>query len=105
MGLTGVVLDAVATHTLKDTAADMVERAALCQLLHAAVLLALAERPGRLSGVAKAGLAGGTIELKHIAGLAGLGFLTPYGGACLMAGWVALVLSAIAQATHRPSAA
>lgn len=103
-GLTGVALGAVAAHGVSDAhAAEMLQRAATYQVMHAVALLALSLSGGvlhpRLSLAVKAawalGMLGftGGIALHYLAGMPSAGQLAPVGGTCLMAGWALLILA------------
>jgi len=94
-GLTGVAIGAIAAHALADPyAASTVARASLYQLLHAIVLLVIAQQAGRFAALACAAFALGVvmfcggIYLKFLANQLWAGALTPYGGTALMAGWL-----------------
>ena len=103
-GLSAVVVGAVAAHALADRqAAALVGQASLYQLIHAAALLAVARDDGRAAWLARLGfslgtaLFSGSIILRHLAGMPAIGTLAPFGGVCLMAGWVGVILGAFAR--------
>lgn len=102
-----VILGALGAHALKDqlattqNGAENWRTAAHYHLVHAAVLLVLAWRrpvPRVAWWLIAAGIAGfsGTIYLLCLTPLRWLGPVTPLGGLCLIAGWLAL-------AFHRPA--
>jgi uncharacterized membrane protein YgdD (TMEM256/DUF423 family) len=100
-GLCGVILGALAAHGLAEPQATLVERASVYLLIHAAALLAIASRAGRAALLAKTSftvgvvLFCGSIALKQLAGTAAFGPFAPVGGACLIAGWACVILSAL----------
>ncbi len=105
LGLTAVLIGAVAAHALAEGQAIIsVERASNYQLLHAVVLLIstlLAGRAARLSrwcfliGII---LFSGSIYAKYLIGLVEATKVAPTGGVLLMLGWLSLALSAKGQA-------
>jgi uncharacterized membrane protein YgdD (TMEM256/DUF423 family) len=111
LGATGVALGAFGAHALKGrleaagTAASW-DTAARYQLLHAAALLALAAwlrgAPNRpLAWAARLWVLGtvlfsGSLYLYCLGGPRGVVFLTPIGGACLIAGWSLAAIGAAA---------
>jgi uncharacterized membrane protein YgdD (TMEM256/DUF423 family) len=112
LGATGVALGAFGAHGLKGTleAAGTLEvwkTAAHYQLLHACALLGFAawmksagRPPGSRSAwtvrlwIAGTVLFSGSLYLLCLGGPRWLGPVTPLGGACLIAGWVAAALAA-----------
>ena len=107
-GASGVVLGAFGAHGLKARVApemlEIWETAARYQILHALALLATAwasERwPGGATSVAGwlflAGIVvfSGSLYALVLSGVRVLGAITPLGGLCLIAGWLALGLAA-----------
>ena len=108
LGALGVALGAFGTHGLKSrVAADMVaiwETAAKYHLIHALALLATGwacERwPGPqttaagwlfVSGIV---IFSGSLYALVLTGVRGLGAITPIGGICFIAGWLAIALAA-----------
>jgi uncharacterized membrane protein YgdD (TMEM256/DUF423 family) len=108
VGASGVVLGAFGAHGLKARVApemlEIWETAARYQILHALALLATAWASERWPGSATttAGwlfLAGilifsGSLYALVLSGVRVLGAVTPLGGLCLIAGWLALGLGA-----------
>ena len=93
-------MGAVAAHAIADAhAAAMAEKASLYQLIHAVLLLWLADRQGKIFGLARwVFMAGiilfcGSLYLKAISGWAEATALAPLGGISLMAGWLLIVLA------------
>lgn len=103
LGATGVALDAVAAHALANPmAAVSVARAAQYQILHAIVLLIIANQASLPSRVARWGfllglmLFSGSIYCKYLIGIAEVSRLAPIGGSLLIGSWLALGLGALA---------
>jgi uncharacterized membrane protein YgdD (TMEM256/DUF423 family) len=103
-GLSAVIVGAVAAHALREPqAAALVGQASLYQLVHAATLLVMVRDNGRAALLAKLGFSVGTalfsgsIILRHMAGMQAIGALAPFGGVCLMVGWVGVTLTAFAR--------
>jgi uncharacterized membrane protein YgdD (TMEM256/DUF423 family) len=123
-GVTGALLLAVAVlvgafgaHALKERldaySLQIYERAVFYQFVHALGLLAIgilavtAPAPGATLGVAGwlllAGIAifSGSLYALALSGIKGLGAITPIGGLCFVAGWIAFAWSfASAAAPH-----
>lgn len=104
LGATGVALDAVAAHGLSNPdAAVAVSRAATYQILHAIVLLVIANQYSIPSRVARWGflfglmLFSGSIYCKYLFGFAAATNLAPMGGMLLIAAWLALGMTAWAR--------
>ena len=109
LGLSGVALDAAGSHALAQAAAEDREAFAVAtrhQMIHAVALLAVAWLAGRAPAPRLVWVAGftftigvvlfsGSITLRVLAGADGLGWFTPVGGVCLMAGWAVLALYAV----------
>jgi len=105
LGFTGVALGAFGAHALKARLAPELlatfETAVRYQLIHALALLAVAwactRWPGRLaqaSGwlfVAGTLLFSGSLYAITLAGVRGLGLVTPIGGVALLLGWLSLL--------------
>ena len=105
LGFTGVALGAFGAHALKARLAPELlatfETAVRYQLIHALALLAVAwaitRWPGRLaqaSGwlfVAGTLLFSGSLYAITLAGVRGLGLVTPIGGVALLLGWLCLL--------------
>jgi uncharacterized membrane protein YgdD (TMEM256/DUF423 family) len=101
-GLMGVVMGAVAAHTLDPVQGDAVRIAAHYQSLHALALLAtgilgLAHRSLWLEAAGWLFVAGilmfcGSLYLKGLEVTDVLGPVTPFGGAAFMLGWISLGL-------------
>lgn len=96
-GLLAVVMGAVSAHALADPAATAwVERASLYQMLHALLLLWLSGQMGRYAKAARwLVLAGivlfcGGLYAKALLGVPAA--TAPFGGLCLMAGWLMVAL-------------
>lgn len=104
LGATGVALDAVAAHGLSDpVAAAAVSRAATYQILHAIVLLVIAQQHSIPSRVARWGFLfgliffSGSIYCKYLLGFATATNFAPMGGMLLIAAWLALAITAWAH--------
>ena len=102
VGFLAVALGAFGAHGLKDVllknnTLDIWEKAAHYHLLHAVVLLFLASRNPMPSaswlliffGVV---IFSGSLYLLAYTGVRWLGAITPIGGMCLLAGWLALAI-------------
>lgn len=103
LGATGVALDAVAAHALSNPlAATSVARAAQYQILHAIVLLIIANQASLPSRVARWGillglsLFSGSIYCKYFMGIAQASQFAPIGGSLLIGSWLALGIGALA---------
>lgn len=101
-GFLGVAAGALGAHaTSDDHARQIVENAAIYQLIHALLLLYAAPLTGLAAQLGKTALLlgivlfSGGLTLKYAAGLEQLGGLAPLGGGCLMLGWLALAFSAM----------
>jgi uncharacterized membrane protein YgdD (TMEM256/DUF423 family) len=115
LGATGVALGAFGAHWLRPTLAalgtrDTWETAVYFQLFHAVALLAAAGLPQQLTenqrrharrgaicwqwGVV---LFSGSLYALAVGGPRWLGPVTPLGGAALIAGWVLLIVAALAK--------
>jgi len=114
-GFLAVALGAFGAHVMKDrldaTMLDVWQTAAHYQLAHALALLAIAIVAAHTSsrklvwagwlftvGIA---LFSGSLYALAVTGIKPLGAVTPFGGLCFLAGWLALLLTAI----ERPSPA
>jgi uncharacterized membrane protein YgdD (TMEM256/DUF423 family) len=109
LGLLGVAAGAFGAHALRGTVSardlEIWQTAAHYQQVHAVVLvvLGLAKLRGAAARWATAllvlGIAifSGTLYAMVLGGPRVLGAITPVGGLCLMAGWVAIVLEGIAR--------
>lgn len=112
LGLSAVVLGAIAAHAISDPkAVAALEKAALYQLIHAVLLLVIRPYTSRfaqlgrwliLSGVL---LFCGSIELKYLLGMVQATAVAPIGGVCLMSGWLMIGLAGFKQnqARQNPS--
>ena len=102
LGFLGVALGAAGAHGLQPLLArtghgDEWKTAVLYHLVHAVVLLVLASRAAVpkiawwliCSGVL---LFSGSLYIYAATGIARFAHITPFGGVCLLAGWLALVL-------------
>ena len=102
-GLFAVALGAFGAHGLKDLLAQngtaaVWEKAVFYHFIHAVMLFVLAERkefPAVAWWSFFAGIVvfSGSLYLLAVTNLRWLGGVTPVGGLCLMAGWLALVLA------------
>lgn len=106
-GVTGVAAGAFGAHALRArVAADLLavfETAARYQMYHALALLAVAllaaRAPSRAAAAAgwlfAAGILvfSGSLYALALTGVRVLGAITPIGGACFLAGWVALAMA------------
>ena len=99
VGALGVILGAFGAHGLEGVVdAEGMERwhtASKYHLIHAVALLGVAAHPRKpsVAGVLfTVGIAifAGTLYLLAVTGVGVLGAITPIGGLCLIAGWVAL---------------
>lgn len=104
LGMSAVVLAAIAAHAIPDTkAAQAVERAAIMQLVHAVLLLYMTGLTGRFSHPARwltlfgLMLFCGGIYAKYLLGLASAASLAPIGGISMMLGWLLLGLSSLTK--------
>lgn len=95
-GFVGVVLGAAAAHKAVDTyAADLLRQASLYQLIHSVMLFMICERAGLAARIARPFFAVGTIlfcgglAAKAMTGIASASHVVPFGGGCLMLGWIA----------------
>lgn len=96
-GLAAVIAGAVGAHALSDEHAKaMVAEATMYALVHAAVLLHATKVKGRAGVAARVLFAAGIllfsggISARYFTGIDGFGNAAPFGGTCLMAGWLAL---------------
>jgi uncharacterized membrane protein YgdD (TMEM256/DUF423 family) len=102
-GLSGsfaVVMGALGAHAAAaPELAKLAETASYYQLIHAAVLLWLARRPGRWSQVARWLLVAGTVLFcgglyaKALSGWAEAARTAPFGGTSFILGWIALAVA------------
>lgn len=107
LGALGVALGAFGAHGLEARVTDPAQlewwhTAARYHLLHAVALLGVAAHPARprVAGwlfVAGIAIFSGSLYVMALTGLRWLGAITPIGGVCLIAGWVALALAAPAS--------
>jgi uncharacterized membrane protein YgdD (TMEM256/DUF423 family) len=100
LGMTAVILGAVGAHAVSDIqAAASIERAALYQLIHAAVLLFSTLLSGKLASIARWAiflgvcLFCGSIYAKYFLSLTQATQFAPSGGILLMCGWLAFSVS------------
>ena len=106
MGFLGVALGAFGAHMLKDLLArnglaHVWEKAVLYHLVHAVMLLVLASRtvvPALAWTLFFAGIVifSGSLYLLAATNVRWFGAITPIGGLCLLAGWLALVFKGLA---------
>ena len=95
-GFLAVALGAFGAHGLKNTLATW-QTAALYHLVHAAVMLAIASRETlhiwawRLFAIGVV-IFSGSLYALALSNVKVLGAITPVGGVCLLAGWLALML-------------
>ena len=101
-GFLGIIAGALGAHaTADDHARQIVENAAIYQLLHAALLMYAARLTGWPALLGKTALVlgivlfSGGLSLKYLAGLETLGQVAPAGGICYMIGWLSLGLAAM----------
>ncbi|HEU5047169.1 MAG TPA: DUF423 domain-containing protein [Rickettsiales bacterium] len=99
-GLMAVIMGAVAAHAVHESLpALFMEKASRYQLIHAVVLLWLADKlPKRMVQARLAFLAGivlfcGSLYIRALTGWSDITLLAPAGGICLMAGWLLIVLA------------
>lgn len=100
VGALGVALGAFGAHGLKQVVTDphlleVWDTGARYHVLHALALLGVAAHPGQPRAAGALFLAGiavfsGTLYLMALTGMRWLGAITPIGGLCLVAGWLAL---------------
>jgi uncharacterized membrane protein YgdD (TMEM256/DUF423 family) len=110
-GAVAVALGAYAAHGMSgrfsDRAVDLVETGSGYGLAHATALVAVAAARGRVAGPAGAALAvagwgfalgallfAGALHAMALTGIAGFGAVAPFGGAGLIAGWIAVLAAA-----------
>lgn len=108
-GFLSVAAGAVAAHLVVGDphAAELLRTGALYGMVHAAALAAVAalaahrDPPGLALNVAGAGFATGILLFSlslfalGLTGIAGLGLVTPFGGAAFLVGWAALGIEAL----------
>lgn len=101
-GLMAVAMGAVSAHIITDSyAVTLAERASLYQLVHAVLLLWLAEKPGRAMAAARwLVLAGfimfcGALYLKALAIFPAATAVAPLGGSAFMLGWIFIMFGRI----------
>jgi len=107
LGFTAVAIGAFAAHGLRArlpvAALELIHTGARYQIYHALALLAMAAWPwpmGRLAQLSGwlfgAGVVifSGSLYLLALTGMRWLGLLTPFGGICLLSGWLLLVAAA-----------
>ena len=97
-----VALGAFGAHLLKDTLSahgmtDVWNKAVLYHFVHAIALLVLAALPGagRLASALLASgivIFSGSLYLLALTNIRWLGYLTPIGGLCFLAGWLTLAI-------------
>jgi uncharacterized membrane protein YgdD (TMEM256/DUF423 family) len=104
LGMTAVVIGAIGAHAVADVqAAASIERAALYQLIHAAVLLFSTLLTGKLISIARwAILLGlcffcGSIYAKYFLTFTQATEFAPTGGVLLMCGWLAFSASVLSR--------
>ena len=100
LGALGVLLGAFGAHGLESRVADPAqlawwETAARYHLVHAVALLGVAAHPAkpRAAGwlfVAGIAIFSGSLYTMGLTGIRWLGAITPIGGLCFIAGWIAL---------------
>lgn len=92
LGLLSVIMGAAGDHAfaLTPAQAESFDTAVRYNMIYAGLLFA-----------GGAALFAGSIYLSVATGIAGLTFLTPLGGLTLMAGWGALILSALGRADRQ----
>ncbi len=117
LGLLGVAAGAFGAHGLRGRVSppdlEIWRTAAHYQQLHAVVLAALAMRGPKLLAAASrfavplfvigVVVFSGTLYAMVLGGPRVLGAITPVGGLCLMAGWLALAVEGITCLRHRPT--
>ena len=108
LGMTAVIIGAVGAHAVSDIqAATSIERAALYQLIHAAVLLFSTLLNGKLAAIARWAillgicLFSGSIYLKYFLAIAKATQFAPSGGILLMCGWLAFSVSGFLACINR----
>jgi len=99
-GFLAIVMGAVAAHAIADAPlAAIAEKASLYQLIHAVVLLWLADKSGKSFGLVRwlfltaIILFCGTLYLKALTGWASATTLAPLGGISFMAGWIMIAFA------------
>jgi uncharacterized membrane protein YgdD (TMEM256/DUF423 family) len=102
LGALGVALGAFGAHGLKErvdaVALGWWDTGSRYHLIHAVAIALVAAHPAapRLAGwlfVAGIALFSGSLYAMTLTGVRGLGAVTPLGGLCLIAGWIALALA------------
>jgi uncharacterized membrane protein YgdD (TMEM256/DUF423 family) len=108
-GFFGVALGALAAHKAHDAyAAELLKQASTYTLIHSLTLLFVCKRPGKIICLACFLFALGILlfcgglAVKALTGVATIGWLIPFGGGCLMSGWLAV---AAAQFTRNENQA
>ena len=106
-GFLAVALGAFGAHGLKTTleqngTAAIWQTGALYHLVHAVVLLVLAQReaPPRMAIILMAAgitVFSGSLYVLAVTNLKWLGAITPFGGLCLLAGWISLAWRPLAR--------
>jgi uncharacterized membrane protein YgdD (TMEM256/DUF423 family) len=105
VGALGVLLGAFGAHGLKTVVTDphlleVWDTAARYHLIHAVALLGVAAHPSQprlpgplfLLGIC---IFSGSLYLMALTGILWLGAITPIGGVCFIAGWLALAAAAV----------
>ncbi|MBX9747148.1 MAG: DUF423 domain-containing protein [Hyphomonadaceae bacterium] len=100
-GIAALCMLVLAAHALRETmsaeALDRIKLGAFVQLVSATAGLAIANREGRLNGVAGAMILGGaaifslSLYALSLTGERSIAMLAPIGGITLILGWVALI--------------
>jgi uncharacterized membrane protein YgdD (TMEM256/DUF423 family) len=107
-GFFGVLLGALAAHKAHDAyAADLLRQASYYALVHSLALLFICQRPGKIVCLACFLFAIGILlfcgglSIKAITGAMAIGWLIPFGGTCLMLGWLAVAAAPFTKSKNQ----
>lgn len=96
-GFFGVALGALAVHKAHDVyAAELLRQASFYVLIHSLALLFICQRQGKVICLACFLFAMGILlfcgglAMKALTGVLAIGWMIPFGGSCLMFGWLAV---------------
>ena len=103
-GFLGVLLGALAAHKAADAhAAELLRQASFYAIAHSLALLIICRNPGKavclacfLFTLGMLLFCGGLV-VKALLGTSPISWLIPFGGGCLMAGWLAVAVSHVGK--------